>query len=131
MRVMAGRALLRSGMRGDHDLTLLGGPARHLFVAKRAELQCIGGNGELAAGGVIDAGGHVLKHSARTPAARGPMANLALDELAELRAVVHAFGPHRVLLGMAWLAVFRTLVLRLVRSDLRHRVAPIVTVGVE
>ena len=52
MRVMAGRALLRSGMRGDHDLTLLRGPARHLFVAKGAQLLRIGGNGKLAAGGV-------------------------------------------------------------------------------
>src|ERR1700693_3610293 len=121
MRVMAARALLRPGMRGDYDLTLLRGPARHLFVTKRAELQRIGGNGELAARGVIDAGGHVLKHPTCTPATRGPMANLALNKLAELRAVVHAFGPYCVLLGMAWLAVFRTFVLWSVRSDLRHR----------
>src|SRR6266508_832928 len=131
MRVMAGRALLRSSMRGDHDLTLLRGPAGHLFVAKGAQLLRIGGNGKLAAGRVIDAGGHVLKHPAGIPATGSPVANLALNGLAFLHAVVHTFGPDCVLLGMAWLAVFRTLVLWFVRSDLRHRVAAVVAIEVE
>src|SRR6266542_4634000 len=99
MRVMAGRALLRSSMRGDHDLTLLRGPAGHLFVAKGAQLLRIGGNGKLAAGGVVDARGYVLKQPAGIPAAGSPMADLALNQLALLNAVVHAFGPYRVLLG--------------------------------
>ncbi len=88
-------------MRGDHDLALLRGPARHLFVAEGAQLLRIGGNGEPAAGGVIDAGGHMLKHPPGIPATCSPMADLALNGLAEVRAVMHAFGPYGVLLGVA------------------------------
>ena len=94
MWVMAGRALLRSGMRGDHDLPLLRGPARHLFVAEGTQFQAIGRNGKFAAGGVIDAGGHVLKHASGVPSSGSLMANLALNDLAQLRAVVHAFRPY-------------------------------------
>jgi hypothetical protein len=105
MGIVTNGALLRSGVVGDHDLRLLRGPARHLFMAKSAKLCRIGWDGQLQVIRVIGPGGRVHKHAARISPAGRAMADLALDDLSDINAVVDAFRPFREALRVARLAI--------------------------
>jgi hypothetical protein len=131
MGVMADGALLRSGVVRDHDLTLLRGPARQPFMTESAKLSRIGGNDHLHVLRVIRAGGRRPEHIANIARATGTVADLALDDLAEVGAVVDTGGPYCELLRMARRAVRRAFVLRFVGSYLRNRASSIVPVLVK
>jgi hypothetical protein len=59
------------------------------------------------------------------------MADLALDDLSDINAVVDAFRPFREALRVARLAICRSFVLWLVGSNLRYGASPIVAIFVK
>ena len=131
MGIMTEGALLRSGVILDHDLGLLQRSPRHLFVTKRAERPRVGRDGKLQVVGVNRAGRCVDIALLGVAAAAGAVADLAFHDLADIGAVVDAFGPFGELRGVAGLAICRALVLGFVAGDFRHRVAAIVPVLVK
>jgi len=131
MRVVTDHALLRPGVLGDHDLTLLQRPPCHPFVAEGAELPCVGRHDHLEAGRVIGPGRRRFEHAAILTLAGGAVADLAFDDFSDVHAVVDALEPVGDLLRMARRAIPDALVFGLVGGDLRNRIAAIVAVLVE
>ena len=101
MRVVTNNALLRPGVVGDHDLTLLQRPARHSFMAKGAELSRVGRDDHFEILRVFRAGGSPLVRVGIVALAAGPVTHLAFNDLSDIGTVVHAIGPLRELLRMA------------------------------
>ena len=131
MRVMASDALLRPGMVSDHDLPLLQRSPGQPFVAEGAELSRVRRNSQLEVGWVIGPGRRSFEHAVIVPLAGSPMADLTLNDLSDVGAVVDAFEPISDLLGVARRTISDAFVLRLVRGDLSNRVAPVMTEFVE
>jgi hypothetical protein len=98
---MTNDALLRAGVVGDHDLTLLKRPPRHPFMAKRAKLSCVGRDDHLEIFRVIRAGCRSLERTENVALPAGTVTHLAFNDLPDVGAVVHAIGPFRGLLRMA------------------------------
>ena len=71
------------------------------------------------------------KHVVRLSLAGGAVADFTFDDFSEVGAVVDAFRPLRQLLGMTRRAISDASVLGFFRSDLRDRIAPVMTVFVE
>jgi hypothetical protein len=101
MRIVTNNALLRPGVVGDHDLTLLKGPPRQPFMAQRAELSGVGRDHQFEVLRVIRAGSRSFERVANVSLAAGAVAHLASNNLSDIGAVVHAIGPFRDLLRMA------------------------------
>jgi len=131
MRIVTNGALLRPGVIGDHDLRLLRRSPGRPLMTKGAELSRVGWDRHLEVGGVIGAARRDHEHAARLALAGGAVADFALDDLSSIGAVVDAFGPRRHLLGVTWRAISNTPVLGFFRSDLRNRIAPVMTVFVK
>src|SRR5665647_3409436 len=100
-------------------------------MTESAKLPRIGGDHHLHGLRMIRAGGRRPEHVANFAPTTGTVADLALDDLADVGAVVDPAGPRRELLHMAWRAVRRAFVLRFVGSYLRDRVTAIVPVLVK
>jgi hypothetical protein len=131
MGTVTDRALLRSGMVGGHDLTLLQRPPRQAFMAAGAKLSRVGRDDHLQISGVNRAGRGAHERVADIALTGGTVADLAFDDFAEVGAVVDSFGPLRELLGVAGRAIGHALVFRFVRGDIRDRVAPVMTIFVK
>jgi len=101
-------------------------------VAQGAELSRVGWDRHLEVGGVIGTARRAHeRHAARLSLAGGAVADFAFDDLSTIGAVVDAFRPLRQLLGVTRRAISNPPVLGFFRSDLRDRIAPVMTIFVE
>ncbi|MGB8398493.1 hypothetical protein [Bradyrhizobium sp.] len=98
---MTDSALLRPGVVGDHDLTLLQRSPRQPFMAKRAKLSGVGRNDQLEIPRVIRAGSRSFERAQDVALAAGAVTHLAFNDLSDVGAVVHAIGPFCDLFRMA------------------------------
>ena len=101
MWIVTDDALLRPCVIGDHDLTLLQRPSRHPLMAEGAKLSRVCRDDHFDLGRVIGAGRRNLEHAAHVALSGGAMADLAFDDLSDVGAVVHPFGPFGDLLRVA------------------------------
>ena len=93
MRIMTNNALLRPGMIGDHDLTLLERPSRYPFMAKRAKLSRVSRDDQLEIIRVIGAGSRSFERATNVALTAGAVTHLAFNNFSDVGAVVHAIGP--------------------------------------
>ena len=95
MRIVTNNALLRPGVVGDHDLTLLKRPSRQPFMAQRAKLSGVGRHDHFEILRVIRAGSRSFERATNVSLAAGAVTHLAFNNLSDVGAVVHAIGPFR------------------------------------